>query len=127
VYDVVSCLCAQFWIKTMLLTAAVYPLSCFGIGFVLNTIAIFQHSLAAVPFGTMVVRMFSHCDAKPSAGCHFVMMSLHQADFRCIQLLLLPWMCMAPWRADWPSVLGSTARFLSCYVCLSHQQHYHRR
>lgn len=46
----------QFWIKTMLLTAAVYPLSCFGIGFILNTIAIFQHSLAAVPFGTMVVR-----------------------------------------------------------------------
>jgi transmembrane 9 superfamily protein 3 len=45
----------KFWIKTMLLTAAVYPLSCFGIGFVLNTIAIFQHSLAAVPFGTMVV------------------------------------------------------------------------
>ena len=40
----------------MLLTAAVYPLSCFCIGFILNTIAIFQHSLAAVPFGTMVVR-----------------------------------------------------------------------
>jgi transmembrane 9 superfamily protein 3 len=43
------------WIKTMLLTAAVYPLACFGIGFVLNTIAIFQGSLAAIPFGTMVV------------------------------------------------------------------------
>lgn len=41
----------------MLLTSAVYPLTCFGIGFVLNTIAIFQRSLAAVPFGTMVVRM----------------------------------------------------------------------
>jgi Endomembrane protein 70 len=52
----IPCFCSQFWIKTMLLTAAVYPLSCFGIGFVLNTIAIFQHSLAAVPFGTMVVR-----------------------------------------------------------------------
>ncbi len=50
---------AQTWIKTMLLTAAVYPLTCFGIGLVLNTIAIFQGSLAAIPFGTMVVR--AHC------------------------------------------------------------------
>mmetsp|Transcript_599 Transcript_599/g.1733 ORF Transcript_599/g.1733 Transcript_599/m.1733 type:complete len:590 (+) Transcript_599:315-2084(+) len=43
------------WIKTMLLTATIYPALVFGIGFVLNTIAIFQRSLAAVPFGTMVV------------------------------------------------------------------------
>lgn len=48
----------QAWIKTMLLTATIYPALVFGIGFVLNTIAIFQRSLAAVPFGTMVVRSF---------------------------------------------------------------------
>ncbi len=40
----------------MLLTASIYPALVFGIGFSLNTIAIFQRSLAAVPFGTMVVR-----------------------------------------------------------------------
>ena len=31
------------------------PGLCFGIAFALNTVAIFYHSLAAVPFGTMVV------------------------------------------------------------------------
>jgi transmembrane 9 superfamily protein 3 len=31
-----------------------HPGLCFGIAFSLNTIAIFYHSLAAVPFGTMV-------------------------------------------------------------------------
>ena len=29
------------WIKTMLVTACLFPLSCFSIAFVLNTIAIF--------------------------------------------------------------------------------------
>ena len=43
------------WIQTMLLTAGLFPGICVGIGFALNTIAIFYHSLAAVPFGTMVV------------------------------------------------------------------------
>ncbi|CAI9287162.1 unnamed protein product [Lactuca saligna] len=43
------------WIKSMILTASLFPLLCFGIGFVLNTIAIFYGSLAAIPFGTMVV------------------------------------------------------------------------
>ena len=43
------------WIKAMLLTAGLFPGLCFGIAFALNTVAIFYHSLAAVPFGTMVV------------------------------------------------------------------------
>lgn len=58
----------------MLLTAAVYPLSCFGIGFVLNTIAIFQRSLAAVPFGTMVVRRFPICST-PIKPCSTLSLS----------------------------------------------------
>ena len=36
------------WIKTMLLTAGLFPGTCFAIAFSLNTIAIFYHSLAAV-------------------------------------------------------------------------------
>lgn len=43
------------WIKSMILTASLFPFMCFGIGFMLNTIAIFYGSLAAIPFGTMVV------------------------------------------------------------------------
>ncbi|KAL3615791.1 Transmembrane 9 superfamily member 1 [Castilleja foliolosa] len=43
------------WIKSMILTASFFPFICFGIGFILNTIAIFYGSLAAIPFGTMVV------------------------------------------------------------------------
>ena len=43
------------WIKAMILTASLFPFMCFGIGFILNTIAIFYGSLAAIPFGTMVV------------------------------------------------------------------------
>ncbi|GER27522.1 transmembrane 9 superfamily protein member [Striga asiatica] len=43
------------WIKSMILTASLFPFICFGIGFILNTIAIFYGSLAAIPFGTMVV------------------------------------------------------------------------
>ncbi|KAM7265651.1 hypothetical protein ACFE04_003334 [Oxalis oulophora] len=43
------------WIKSMILTASLFPFMCFGIGFTLNTIAIFYGSLAAIPFGTMVV------------------------------------------------------------------------
>ncbi|KAJ4761677.1 Transmembrane 9 superfamily member [Rhynchospora pubera] len=43
------------WIKAMILTASLFPFMCFGIGLVLNTIAIFYRSLAAIPFGTMVV------------------------------------------------------------------------
>ncbi|KAF5936551.1 hypothetical protein HYC85_024057 [Camellia sinensis] len=43
------------WIKSMILTASLFPFMCFGIGFLLNTIAIFYGSLAAIPFGTMVV------------------------------------------------------------------------
>lgn len=39
----------------MILTASLFPFTCFGIGFILNTIAIFYRSLAAIPFGTMVV------------------------------------------------------------------------
>ena len=43
------------WIPTMLVTGALFPLSCFSIAAVLNTIAIAYHSLAAVPFGTIVI------------------------------------------------------------------------
>ncbi|MBA0631556.1 hypothetical protein Godav_000419 [Gossypium davidsonii] len=43
------------WIKSMILTACLFPFMCFGIGFILNTVAIFYGSLAAIPFGTMVV------------------------------------------------------------------------
>ncbi|KAJ8477040.1 hypothetical protein OPV22_020767 [Ensete ventricosum] len=43
------------WIKSMILAASLFPFMCFGIGFILNTIAIFYGSLAAIPFGTMVV------------------------------------------------------------------------
>ncbi|XP_010553598.1 PREDICTED: transmembrane 9 superfamily member 1 [Tarenaya hassleriana] len=45
----------KHWIKCMILAASLFPFMCFGIGFVLNTIAIFYGSLAAIPFGTMVV------------------------------------------------------------------------
>ncbi|KAF3337719.1 transmembrane 9 superfamily member 3-like protein [Carex littledalei] len=45
----------KHWIKAMILTASLFPFMCFGIGLVLNTIAIFYRSLAAIPFGTMVV------------------------------------------------------------------------
>jgi len=43
------------WIKAMLLTAGLYPGITMSIAFALNTVAIAYHSLAAVPFGTMVV------------------------------------------------------------------------
>ncbi|KAF2618201.1 hypothetical protein F2Q68_00040628 [Brassica cretica] len=45
----------KHWIKCMVLTASLFPFLCFGVGFLLNTIAIFYGSLAAIPFGTMVV------------------------------------------------------------------------
>lgn len=44
----------KHWIKSMLLTASFFPFMCFGIGFVLNIVAISYRSLAAIPFGTMV-------------------------------------------------------------------------
>lgn len=43
------------WIGTMLATANLFPLMCFGIASILNTIAIAYHSLAAVPFGSIVI------------------------------------------------------------------------
>ena len=46
------------WIPTMLLTASLFPVSTFAVSFVLNTIAIFYHSLAAIPFGSIVVVLF---------------------------------------------------------------------
>ena len=39
----------------MLLTANLFPIMCFSIASVLNTVAISYHSLAAVPFGSIVV------------------------------------------------------------------------
>lgn len=55
---VILCYClisGKKWIKSMILTASLFPFICFGIGFLLNTVAIFYGSLAAIPFGTMVV------------------------------------------------------------------------
>ncbi|XP_060216927.1 transmembrane 9 superfamily member 1-like [Lycium barbarum] len=43
------------WIKSMVLTASLFPFLCFGIGFILNTIAIYYGSIAAIPLGTIVV------------------------------------------------------------------------
>ncbi|KAJ3675209.1 hypothetical protein LUZ60_004251 [Juncus effusus] len=43
------------WIKAMILTACLFPLTWFSIGLSLNTVAILYGSLAAIPFGTMVV------------------------------------------------------------------------
>jgi len=45
----------KHWVKSMILTASLFPFLCFGIGFTLNIVAIFYRSLAAIPFGTMVV------------------------------------------------------------------------
>ena len=45
----------KHWIRSMILTASLFPFLCFGVGFVLNTIAIFYGSLAAIPFGILVV------------------------------------------------------------------------
>ncbi|MCO5591009.1 hypothetical protein L7F22_044985 [Adiantum nelumboides] len=45
----------KHWIKSMLLTASLFPFTCFGIAFILNFVAISYRSLAAIPFGTMVV------------------------------------------------------------------------
>ena len=39
----------------MLATATLFPMACFGIAAALNTVAIAYHSLAAVPFGSIVV------------------------------------------------------------------------
>lgn len=47
------------WIRAMALTATLFPGITFGIAFVLNTIAIAYHSLAAVPFGAPGF-LFSH-------------------------------------------------------------------
>jgi hypothetical protein len=49
----------KHWIKSMLLTASLFPFLCFGIGFLLNFVAIYYHSLAAIPFGTMVSHFLS--------------------------------------------------------------------
>ena len=43
------------WIQTMILTTGLFPGICMAVAFTLNTIAISYHSLAAAPFGTMVV------------------------------------------------------------------------
>ncbi|XP_026455529.1 transmembrane 9 superfamily member 1-like [Papaver somniferum] len=43
------------WIKSMMLTASLFPFLVFGIGLFLNAIAISYGSLSAIPFGTMVV------------------------------------------------------------------------
>ena len=50
-----SCNDGKRWIKLMVLTTSLFPFMSFGIGFVLNIIAIFYGSLVAIPFGTMVV------------------------------------------------------------------------
>lgn len=52
---IMSLITGKNWIKAMILTASLFPFLWFGIGLALNTIAIFYRSLAAIPFGTMVV------------------------------------------------------------------------
>jgi len=43
------------WIRTMILTALIFPMITCGIAFPLNFVAIAYTSLAALPFGTMIV------------------------------------------------------------------------
>ncbi|XP_059299430.1 transmembrane 9 superfamily member 1-like isoform X2 [Lycium ferocissimum] len=43
------------WIKSMVLTASLFPFLCFGIGFILNTIAICYGSTAAIPLASIIV------------------------------------------------------------------------
>jgi hypothetical protein len=57
----------------MLLTAGLFPVTCFGIAFVLNTIAIFYQSLAAVsPCLVVAPELCSHsaacCTGRAGAG-----------------------------------------------------------
>ncbi|GER44277.1 transmembrane 9 superfamily protein member, partial [Striga asiatica] len=54
-FYIIYCWLCKTWIKSMILTASLFPFVCFGIGFILNTIAIFYGSLAAIPFGTMLL------------------------------------------------------------------------
>ena len=69
----------------MLLTANLFPLMCFSIASVLNTVAISYHSLAAVPFGSIVVVLLIwilvSCPlclfgtVRASAGYHSIMLA----------------------------------------------------
>ncbi|XP_060216919.1 transmembrane 9 superfamily member 1-like isoform X2 [Lycium barbarum] len=43
------------WVKSMVLTASLFPFLCFGIGFIVNTIAIIYGSIAAIPLGTIII------------------------------------------------------------------------
>lgn len=82
----------KHWIKSMLLTASLFPFLCFGIGFFLNFIAIYYHSLAAIPFGTMV----SH----PNSGRFLVDQDLHRyvnLSFLVLNLSLDEYILMS-WR-----------------------------
>jgi len=45
----------QLWIRTMVITALIFPMITCGIAFPLNFVAIAYTSLAAIPFGTMIV------------------------------------------------------------------------
>ncbi|KAH0749290.1 hypothetical protein KY290_028522 [Solanum tuberosum] len=45
----------ESWMKSMVLTASLFPFLCFGIGFIINTIAIYYGSIAAIPLGTIIV------------------------------------------------------------------------
>lgn len=45
----------QYWIRTMFLTAMMFPFFCFFIGAILNTLALAYQSTMAVPFGTIVI------------------------------------------------------------------------
>ena len=42
------------WVKTMLLTALVFPSFCFTVGFALNTIAVYYGTMLAIPIGTVI-------------------------------------------------------------------------
>jgi len=43
------------WIRCMLLTTGIFPGTVYGVGFLLNFIGVGYHSLAAIPFSTMLV------------------------------------------------------------------------
>lgn len=57
------------WIRTMLLTALLFPGACFAVAFSLNTIAIFYHSLAAVPFGARLLPLLVPQATGPPCLC----------------------------------------------------------
>ena len=64
-----ACNDGKNWIKAMVATATVFPLTFFGIASILNTIAIVYHSLAAVScLGNINLHSFPHGHALASSA-----------------------------------------------------------